>query len=115
MGFCMGGTFALLLACRNEDIKASVPFYGDVPEEEVLQELKAPVLFIGAENDPWITRDKLMRLSDALAKYEKRGEVIIYPGVGHAFFNDTRPEAFDANAARDAWEKVNQFLSGYLK
>lgn len=42
-GFCMGGTFALLLACKNEYIKASAPFYGDVPKEEVLKELKAPV------------------------------------------------------------------------
>jgi carboxymethylenebutenolidase len=115
IGFCMGGTFALLLACKNRSIKASAPFYGDVPAEEVLKDLSAPVLFIGAENDNWITQEKMMRLSDALAKYEKLGEVKIYHGVGHAFFNDTRPEAYDATAAEDSWKVVNQFFAGYLK
>jgi carboxymethylenebutenolidase len=114
-GFCMGGTFALLLACKNEYIKASAPFYGDVPQEDVLKDLKAPVLFIGAENDFWITSEKLTRLSDALANYEKLGEVKIYSGVGHAFFNDTRPDAYDADAAKAAWNEVNRFFAGYLK
>jgi len=115
IGFCMGGTFALLLACKNTSIKASAPFYGDVPAEEVLKDLSAPVLFIGAENDNWITQEKMMRLSDALAKYEKLGEVKIYSGAGHAFFNDTRPEAYNATAAENAWKVVNEFFAGYLK
>lgn len=115
IGFCMGGTFALLLACKNENIKAAAPFYGDIPQDDLLEELSAPVLFIGAENDFWITKDKMMRLSDALAKFEKLGEVKIYEGVGHAFFNDTRPDAYDATAAEDAWRTVNQFFAGYLK
>lgn len=115
IGFCMGGTFALLLACKNESIKASAPFYGDIPGEETLEHLSAPVLFIGGENDNWITQDKMIRLSDALAKYEKLGEVKIYKGAGHAFFNDTRPEAYNAEAAEDAWKLVNEFFAGYLK
>lgn len=109
-GFCMGGSFALLLATRNSDIKASAPFYGDVPPDEELKNLKARVLFIGAEQDNWITLDKMGRLKSALDKYGKEGEVKIYKGVGHAFFNDTRPEAYDEEAAKDAWRSVNAFL-----
>jgi carboxymethylenebutenolidase len=113
-GFCMGGTFALLLPCYNKSIKAAAPFYGDVPSEDVLKNLSAPVLFIGAENDPWITRDKMERLKAALTKLNKEGEVKVYSGVGHAFFNDTRPEAYDREAANDAWESVNRFFSEKL-
>lgn len=113
-GFCMGGTFALLLACNNKSIKASAPFYGDVPPDDVLKNLSAPVLFIGAENDPWITQEKMKRLKDALDKYGKEGEVKIYSGVGHAFFNDTRPDAYNKEAAEDAWRSVLQFLSEKL-
>lgn len=114
-GFCMGGTFALLLAANNESIKASAPFYGDVPSDDVLKNLSAPVLFIGAENDPWITQEKMNRLKDAMNKYGKKGEVKVYSGVGHAFFNDTRPDAYDREAAEDAWQIVTQFLSEKLK
>lgn len=113
-GFCMGGTFALLLPCYNKHIKAAAPFYGDVPSDEVLKNLSAPILFIGAENDPWISQDKMSRLQAALAKFNKEGEVKVYSGVGHAFFNDTRPEAYDREAAHDAWTKVNQFLEEKL-
>jgi carboxymethylenebutenolidase len=113
-GFCMGGTFALLLASYNKSIKVSAPFYGDVPPDDVLKNLSAPVLFIGAENDPWITQEKMKRLKDALEKYGKEGEVKIYSGVGHAFFNDTRPDAYNKEAAEDAWRSVLQFLSEKL-
>jgi carboxymethylenebutenolidase len=113
-GFCMGGTFALLLPCYNKSIKASAPFYGDVPSEDVLKNLSAPVLFIGAENDPWITQEKMNRLKAALTKLNKEGEVKVYSGVGHAFFNDARPEAYDKEAAHDAWLVVNQFFAEKL-
>jgi carboxymethylenebutenolidase len=113
-GFCMGGTFALLLPCYNKSVKAAAPFYGDVPSEDVLKNLSAPILFIGAENDPWITQDKMDRLKAALTKLNKEGEVKVYGGVGHAFFNDTRPEAYDKEAARDAWASVNRFFAEKL-
>jgi carboxymethylenebutenolidase len=114
-GFCMGGTLALLLATHNRDIKASAPFYGDVPPDDVLKNLRAPVLFIGAGEDPWITRDKMDRLSAALDKFGKAGEVKVYEGVGHAFFNDTREDAYNKDAAEDAWRRVTQFLAARLQ
>ncbi len=113
-GFCMGGTFALLLASHNESVKASAPFYGDVPPDDVLKKLSAPVLFIGAENDPWITQEKMKRLEEAINKYGKEGEVKVYSGVGHAFFNDTRPDAYNKETAEDAWSRVTKFLSEKL-
>lgn len=109
-GYCMGGSFALLLACRNRSIKAAAPFYGDVPSEEDLAMLTAPVLFIGASKDGWITPEKMEGLRAALARLEKDGEVKIYAGADHAFFNDTRPEVYDADAAADAWTQVTNFF-----
>lgn len=114
-GFCMGGTFALLLAAHNKSVKASAPFYGDIPTDDELKNLSAPVLFIGAENDFWITKEKMERLDQGLKKYGKEGEVKVYEGVGHAFFNDTRPEAYDKEAAADAWRRVTDFFAEKLK
>jgi carboxymethylenebutenolidase len=114
-GFCMGGTYALLLPCHNKDIAAAVPFYGDVPPMDTLRELSAPILFIGAENDFWITTEKIESLRSALSDLRMEGDVLVYEGVGHAFFNDTRPEVFDEKSATDAWERVTRFFAEKLK
>ena len=37
-----------------------------------------------------------------------------YPGAGHAFFNDTRPEAYRPAAAADAWARAVAFLHRHL-
>jgi carboxymethylenebutenolidase len=37
-------------------------------------------------------------------------EVFDYPGTQHAFFNDDRPEVYDAAASGLAWERTVAFL-----
>ncbi len=114
-GFCMGGTFALLLACTSS-VDASAPFYGDVPVDTTLiGKLSCPVLFIGAEKDQWITTEKMNRLDTALKQYAKEGDVRVYNGADHAFFNDTRPEVYSRADAEDAWERVIEFFNRHLR
>ena len=113
-GFCMGGTFALLLAC-TEKVEACAPFYGDVPVDTTLiGRLSCPVLFIGGEKDQWITVEKMKRLETALKQYTKDGEVRIYKGADHAFFNDTRTEVYNKADAEDAWKRVIEFFNRHL-
>jgi carboxymethylenebutenolidase len=112
-GFCMGGSYALLLPC-HEKIDAAVPFYGDVPDESVIAKLSCPLLFIGGGKDDWITVEKMKRLEAAIGKFKKDGEVRIYPNAGHAFFNDTRPEAYRPEDAKDAWRRAVDFLGRHL-
>ena len=114
-GFCMGGTFALRLACEAK-VEASAPFYGDVPEETgFIADLGCPVLFIGGEKDAWITLEKMSRLDAALKQYAKDGVVKIYKGASHAFFNDTRPDVYSPTDAEDAWQNVIGFLKQNLR
>lgn len=114
-GFCMGGTFALLLACHAK-VEASAPFYGDVPvDTTVIGQLNCPVLFIGGEKDQWITVEKMNRLDAALKQYSKPGEVKIYSGADHAFFNDTRPEVHSKADAENAWKTVIEFFNKHLR
>ena len=115
IGFCMGGSYALLLPTINADIKAAVPFYGQVPDPDTpLQNLHAPVLYIYGEDDGWITHDHVDRLRGAIEKYGKTGEAITYPGTPHAFFNDTRPDVYNPEHAADAWKRTLAFLNTHL-
>jgi carboxymethylenebutenolidase len=114
-GFCMGGTYALLLACHAK-LEASAPFYGDVPTDTaIIGKLSCPVLFIGGEKDQWINLEKMNRLDSALKQHGKEGEVRVYQGADHAFFNDTRPEVYSKSDAEDAWNRVIGFFNKHLR
>lgn len=104
-GYCMGGTFALRAACEISELKAAAPFYGDIPDERVLAKLRAPTLFIAGKRDAWINPEKVTGLKEIAAKYSLPVEVVSYD-ADHAFFNDTRPQVYDAEAAADAWRRV---------
>jgi carboxymethylenebutenolidase len=108
-GYCMGGTFALRAACLSEDFAAAAPFYGDVPEAETLQKLKTPVLFISGKKDGWINTDKVASLVAIADEHNLPVDSVAYD-ADHAFFNDTRPEVYDADAAADAWALVTAFF-----
>lgn len=113
IGFCMGGTFALRAACEMPELKAAAPFYGDTPEEDVLKKLKVPTLFIAGERDAWINPQKVNGLKEVAKKYDLPVEVVSYD-ADHAFFNDTRPQVYDATAAADAWRRVLEHFAKHL-
>lgn len=112
-GFCMGGTFALRAACEIEELAAAAPFYGDIPEENTLKNLKVPTLFIAGKRDAWINPKKVNELKEAARKYELPVEVVSYD-ADHAFFNNTRPEVYDEAAAADAWRRVLDLFRKHL-
>jgi len=108
-GYCMGGTFALRSACELEGLKAAAPFYGDIPDDNILAKLKVPTLFIAGERDAWINPEKVNQLREAAKKYNLPVGIVSYD-ADHAFFNDTRPQVYDAEAAADAWMRVLEFF-----
>jgi carboxymethylenebutenolidase len=112
-GYCMGGTFALRAACEMDELAAAAPFYGDIPPEDVLKNLKVPTLFIAGERDAWINPEKVNTLKEAARKHDLPVEIVSYD-ADHAFFNDTRPAVYDADAAADAWRRVLELFSKRL-
>ena len=113
-GYCMGGTFALRAACDIQELDAAAAFYGDIADEETLSHLRVPTLFIAGSRDQWITPEKVEQLKEAARKYNLPVEVVTYD-ADHAFFNDTRPDVYNAEAARDAWRRVLAFFETRLK
>ena len=115
VGFCMGGALSLYAASKNEQVGACVVFYGIHPKVEPdLDNLRAPVLGIFAERDKSVPPAAARELEAKLKEHGKQAEMHIYPGTDHAFFNDTRPEVYDAEAAADAWRRTLEFFREHL-
>ncbi len=110
VGFCMGGGLALVVACQRPDaVKAVAPFYGVIPwphAQPDYSKLAAKVEGHYAEKDGFFTPELARKLEADLRALGKDATVHIYPGADHAFFNDTRPEVYDADAAATAWQRT---------
>jgi carboxymethylenebutenolidase len=115
VGFCMGGQLALLAGTRNRRIGAVVDCYGIHPKVELdLAGLAAPVLGIFAERDAFVPPAAARKLEAELRAAGKRADFTIFPGVDHAFLNDTRADVYDAAAAERAWGRIVSFLRAEL-
>jgi carboxymethylenebutenolidase len=116
IGFCMGGALSLFAACTNPEVGACAVFYGGHPNVKPdLSSLRAPVLGIYAGRDSFVTPQSVNDLDRQLSALGKRHEFHTYPQANHAFFNDERPEVYDAAAAADAWAKTLAFFRHELQ
>jgi carboxymethylenebutenolidase len=121
-GFCMGGMIAFLAACQlPSEIKAAVPFYGGGIAGEATTAplnaagaLQAPILCFFGENDPYIPLSQVQKIEETLRSLGKTFEIKVFPGAGHGFFCDDR-DAYHAEAAKEAWEKMRAWFAQYLK
>jgi carboxymethylenebutenolidase len=115
IGFCMGGMLSLYAASKNAQVGACVVFYGIHPKVEPdFENLRAPVLGLYAERDGMVPPEAVRALEERVRRHGKSIETHIYPGTDHAFFNDTRPEVYDAEAAEDAWRRTLAFFRQHL-
>lgn len=118
IGFCMGGALALLLGTlRPEAVKAVVAFYGLIvwpAEDPDWSKMAAAVQGHYAEHDDSAGPAAVEKMDRVLGERGVRTELFLYPGTEHAFFNDTRPEVYDADASNLAWQRTIPFLRSEL-
>jgi carboxymethylenebutenolidase len=115
VGFCMGGALSLYAASKNAGVGACVVFYGIHPNVKPdLANLQAPVLGIFAERDRSVPPAAVRELEQQLKAAGKTVEMHIYRGTDHAFFNDQRPEVYNAAASEDAWSRTIEFFHQHL-
>ena len=113
VGFCFGGGVANRMAAARPELKAVVVYYGlQVPADDV-PAIRAPLLLHYAELD--------QRVNAGIAAYEaalkangKRYTIYMYPGVNHAFNNDTGGARYNKEAADLAWERTLAFFREHL-
>ena len=103
-------------ACQNAgSVGACVNFYGVHPNiKPDVSKLECPVLGLFAEKDGFVTPEVVSGLLQQMQDAGKTHDFKTYEGVDHAFFNDTRPDVYDADAANDAWGRTIEFLKSHL-
>ena len=116
VGFCMGGQLSLYAACENASVGACVVFYGIHPNVKPnLSTLEAPVLGFFAEKDEFVPPAAARQLEADLKAAGKTADITIFEGADHAFFNDTRVEAYDATHAATCWSRTLAFYREHVR
>ena len=111
----MGGTLAMLAATLNPEYGACVTYYGANSRiKPDFNKLNCPVLGMFGATDAYITSAVVSAMAADIKAAGKTCDFHTYPGAGHAFFNDTRPEAYNAEAAADAWKRTLAFFRANL-
>ncbi|MFN8488809.1 MAG: dienelactone hydrolase family protein [Caldilineaceae bacterium] len=111
-GYCFGGGVTWASAEAIPDLKAAAPFYGPAPDLEKVANIKAAVLGVYAELDTRITGGK-DALDKALTAANITHKMNVYPGVNHAFHNDTGDRYVEAQATQ-AWNDTLAWFKQYL-
>ena len=114
VGFCWGGGMVNRVAVAAGDaLDAGVPFYGPAPDPSLAPQVRSPMLLHYAGLDERVNKTGLP-WRDALQAAGRTVEAHVYPGVNHAFHNDTSAERYDAAAAKLAWQRTLDFFGRYL-
>ncbi len=113
-GFCMGGALTILAAVLVEELAAGVCFYGIPPAEAAdVATIGVPMQFHFANDDYWCTKSAVDDLATRLDRGGVDYELFRYDAK-HAFMNESRPEVFDRESAKLAWERALAFLAAKL-
>jgi len=114
IGFCFGGNMTWLLTENEPRLAASAPFYGQVRSGVDFSRSKAAVLGVYAELDSRVnaTREEA---ASALEKARLPHEIKTFPGVDHAFFNDTNAARYNPVQATAAYSAVLDWFGKYLR
>ena len=126
IGFCSGGRYTLILACKSTNLDAAIDSAGGfiiqdqhtpqrpVSPIDMIPTLSCPLLALFGEEDPDPSPAHAARLQAELDTHGKPSELRMYRHAGHAFFADYRP-SYRAAAAQDMWHRVLVFYEQYLQ
>ncbi|HEY1834102.1 MAG TPA: dienelactone hydrolase family protein [Solirubrobacteraceae bacterium] len=125
-GFCQGGGFALIAGSEGGFSAAAVN-YGDVPESRAKLDGLCPVVASYGGRDRMFGRDMAARLDGHLQALGVPGDVKVYDGAGHSFFNQHEgwqgwlarlptpmSVGYDEAAAEDGWRRMLAFFSEHV-
>ncbi|RCW45745.1 carboxymethylenebutenolidase [Halopolyspora algeriensis] len=125
LGFCLGGTLALDLAARRDDLETACyyafPFGVSNPNPDpvprpidLTDHITGNVLAFWGDSD-YIGTDQMHQFRDTMRASGASYDHTIYPGVGHGFLRGLLNDGPDSAAALDSWEATTRFFATHVK
>lgn len=125
-GFCLGGSFAVLLA-NSGAYRVSFPFYGEVPKKIDALRGSCPVVASFGLDDRSSMVESGKRLKSFLEELQVPHDVKFYPGAGHGFMNRNTGflaekiaprlpihARYDEEASEDSFRRIFAFFKTHL-
>jgi carboxymethylenebutenolidase len=121
VGFCLGGSIAVLAAARHA-LGAAVTFYGGgvtagrfgmPPLVELAADLKTPWLGLFGDQDQSIPTDQVEALREAAKEASVPTEVVRYAEAGHGFHCHAR-DSYHEESAKAAWRRALDWFDAHL-
>lgn len=123
VGFCFGGRLAFL-AGMDERVSKVISFYGGQSHLPNYYDGKSPIealtnvregsnlevlAFYGGQDESIPAEDRA-KTKQLLAAAKIKNVEKVYELAGHAYFNDSRAERYNADAAKESWEVIKDFI-----
>jgi carboxymethylenebutenolidase len=115
VGLGMGGELVLQFACQRKRLRCAVSFYGKPLVDDRVKTLYCPVLYHRPTADERVSEVDIERFRAAAAAHAKPVTIKPYEKLRRAFFDENVKEAYDPQAARDAWDTTVHFLNDSFK
>jgi len=126
IGYCFGGGIVLHMARAGTDLDGVVSFHGSLGTQTPAESnrVKANVLVLTGASDPFIPVEQVQAFEAEMVAAGVQYELKSYPGVKHSFTNPEAdgfakqfgmPLAYDAEADKDSWQRMQVFFKDVFR
>ena len=117
-GYCFGGTTVVELARSGAKVKGVVSFHGglDSPTPDDGKNIQAKVLALHGADDPYVPAKDVAAFEAEMKASGVDYKLVKYSGAVHSFTHkaagndNSKGAAYNADADRDSWYQMEQFL-----
>ncbi len=118
IGYCFGGMTVLELARSGAPVAGVASFHGalSTPQPAAPQQIKGRVLVFHGALDQHVTAAHVAAFKQEMQEAAASFRVVVYEGAAHSFTvpdagsDVTTGRAYHAEADRDSWQQLEQFL-----
>ena len=123
IGYCFGGTTALVLAASGAPLKAVATFHAGLPPltADQAKHIKARLLINNGADDAFITKDAIEKFKAALDTAGVKYQFENYPGAVHSFTvkgadkHEIKGMAYNEAADTKSWQLMKDLFKETLK